>query len=141
LDIVGTTIELTDPKYISNSMLMTRQNFKEQIEELKKTSAEKFDNMIEFTNDDIDSSLVEYTNKNEDIENILQNLSVDLREIERELFNVKIKQEVYVSSLRDFIQEWLNNSITKISEIPAEVVMIGNQTATNKSIKETSASK
>jgi hypothetical protein len=141
LDIVGTTIELTDPKYISNSMLMTRQNFEEQIEELKKTSAEKFDNMIEFTNDDIDSWLVEYTNKNEDIENILQNLSVDLREIERELFNVKIKQEVYVSSLRDFIQEWLNNSITKISEIPAEVVMIGNQTATNKSIKETSASK
>jgi hypothetical protein len=141
LDIVGTTIELTDPKYISNSMLMTRQNFEEQIEGLKKTSAEKFDNMIEFTNDDIDSWLVEYTNKNEDIENILQNLSVDLREIERELFNVKIKQEVYVSSLRDFIQEWLNNSITKISEIPAEVVMIGNQTATNKSIKETSASK
>ena len=79
--------------------------------------------------------------KIEDIENVLQNLSVDLREIEKELFNVKIKQELTVSPLRDFIQEWLNNSITKISEIPAEVVMIGNQTATNKSIKETSASK
>ena len=35
--------------------------------------------MIEFTHDDIDSWLVEYTNKNEDIEKILQNLSVDLR--------------------------------------------------------------
>ena len=47
--------------------------------------------MIEFTHDDIDIWLVEYTHKNEDIENILQNLSVDLREIEKELFNVKIK--------------------------------------------------
>jgi hypothetical protein len=32
LDIVGTTIEVSDPKYISNSMLMTRQHFKEKIE-------------------------------------------------------------------------------------------------------------
>ena len=141
MDIVGTTIELTDPKYISNSMLMTRQNFEEKIEELKKTSTEKFDNMIEFTNDDIDSWLVEYTNKNEDIENILQNLSVDLREIERELFNVKIKQEVTIAPLREFILEWLNNSIARIFEIPAKVVMTSNKTSTNKSIKETTTRK
>jgi hypothetical protein len=57
------------------------------------------------------------------------------------LFNVKIKQEVIIAPLRDFIQEWLNNSIAKISEIPAEVVMIGNQTTTNKGIKETTTSK
>jgi hypothetical protein len=37
--------------------------------------------------------------KNEDIENILQKLFVDLREIEKELFNVKIKQKVIVSPL------------------------------------------
>jgi hypothetical protein len=71
------------------------------------------------THDDIDNCLVEYTNTNEDIENVLQNLSVDLREIEREFFNVKIKQEVIVAPLRDFIQEWFNNSIAKIFEIPA----------------------
>jgi hypothetical protein len=103
-------------------MLMTRQHFEGKVEELKRASAEKFDNMIEFTHDDIDNWLVEYTNKNEDIENALQNLSIDLREIEKELFNVKVKQEVIVSPLRDFIQEWLNNSIAKISEIPAEAV-------------------
>ena len=97
--------------------------------------------MIEFTHDDIDIWRVEYTNKNEDIENMLQNSSVDLREIEKELFNVKIKQEVIASPLRDFIQEWLNNSIVKISEIPTEVFMIGNQTTTIKSIKETTTSK
>jgi hypothetical protein len=111
-------------------------DFEEHIEELKRTSVEKFVNMMESTHDDIDSWFVEYTNKNEDIENILQNLYVDLREIEKELFNVKIKKEVIVATLRDFIQEWLNTSITKISEILAEVVMTGNQTITNESIKE-----
>jgi hypothetical protein len=58
--------------------------------------------------------LVEYTNKNEDIENTLQNLSIDYREIEGELFNIKVKQEVIVAPLRDYIEEWLNKSIAKI---------------------------
>jgi hypothetical protein len=73
--------------------------------------------MIEFTHY-IDRWLVKYKNKSEDIENKLQNLSIDLREIEKELFSVKIKQEVIVAPLRDFIQEWLNNSVAKIFEIP-----------------------
>jgi len=50
---------------------MTRQHFEGQIEELKRAPAERFDTMIEFTHDDIDSWLVEYTNKNEDIESTL----------------------------------------------------------------------
>jgi hypothetical protein len=122
-------------------MLMTRQHFEGQVEELKRASTEKFDTMIEFTHDDIDNWLVEYTNKNEDIENTLQNLSIDFREIEKELFDIKVKQEVIVAPLRDYIQEWLNNSIAKISEIPAEAVMIGNQTTTSKGTKETTTSK
>ena len=65
LDIVGTTIEVSNLKFVSSSMLMTQQQFEEQIEGLKKATAEKFDNIIEFTHDDIDIWLVEYINKNE----------------------------------------------------------------------------
>jgi hypothetical protein len=93
LDIAGTTIEIPNPKYLSNSMLITRQDFEDQSEGLKRTPDEKINNMMEFTHNDIDSWLVEYTNKNEYIENILQNLSIDLREIENELFNININQE------------------------------------------------
>jgi len=95
-------------------MLMTQQQFEEQIEGLKKASNENFDTMIEFTHDDIDSCLVEYTNKNEEIENTLQHLSIDYREIEHELFNIKVKQEVTIALLRDYIKKWLNDSIFKI---------------------------
>jgi hypothetical protein len=41
LYIAGTTIEVSDPNLISNSMLMTRQQFEEQVETLKKSSARK----------------------------------------------------------------------------------------------------
>jgi hypothetical protein len=120
---------------------MTRQQFEEQIEGLKKALAEKFDSIVEFTYDDIDSWLVEYTNKNEDIENTLQNLSIDYREIEDKLFNIKVKQEVIVAPLRDYIEEWLKKSIAKIFEIPTEAVTTVHITAMNKSIKGTTTSK
>jgi hypothetical protein len=54
-EIASTTIEVSDTKFISSSMLMTRQQIEEQIEGLKKASDKKFDTMVEFTHDDIDS--------------------------------------------------------------------------------------
>jgi hypothetical protein len=53
------------------------------------------------------------------------------------LFNFKIKQEVIGSLLREYIQEWLNNSIAKIYEIPVEAIITHNQIATSKGTKET----
>jgi hypothetical protein len=50
--------------YIWNT---TREKFEEKIENLKKSSTKKIDSMVEYTYDDIDNWLVEYTNKNEDI--------------------------------------------------------------------------
>jgi hypothetical protein len=63
-------------------------------------------------------------------------LSVDIRQIEKDIFNIKINQEVIIASLMDFIQELVKTSIAKISEIPAEEVMTGNPTKINKNIKE-----
>jgi hypothetical protein len=70
---VGSTIEVLDQSLISNSMIISREQFEEKVENLKKSSAKKFDSMVEYTYDDIDNWLVEYTNKNEVIETILQN--------------------------------------------------------------------
>jgi len=71
----------------------------------------------------------------------LQNLSIDHREIESELLNIKVKQEIIVAPLREYIQEWLNKAITKIFEFPIEVVTTDHVTATSKDIKDTSTSK
>jgi hypothetical protein len=73
LDIAGSTIKVSDPNLISNSMIMSREKLEEQLENMKKSLARKFDSMVEYTYDDIDNWLVKYTNKNEDIETILQN--------------------------------------------------------------------
>jgi hypothetical protein len=81
LDLVGNNIEVEDPKLISNSLLQTRQQFEKIVENLKKLLAEKFNSMTEYTKNDIDNCLVEYSNRNEDIETNFQNLSIDYREL------------------------------------------------------------
>jgi hypothetical protein len=126
---VGSTIEVSDQNLISNSMIMSREQFEEKVENLKKSSAKKFDSMVEYTYDDIDNWLVEYTNKNEVIETILQNLSIDHRGIESEFLSIKVKEEIIVSPLRDYIQEWLNKAISKIAEFSMETVTTGHITA------------
>jgi hypothetical protein len=62
-------------------ILQTRQQFEEIVEKLKKLSANKFNSIIEYNEDDIDNCLVEYANRNEDIETNFQNLSIDYREL------------------------------------------------------------
>jgi hypothetical protein len=105
LDFAYSTIGLEYPNLISNSILQTRQQFKESVEKLNKLSTEKFNSMIEYTNVDIDNWLVEYANRNEDIETTLKNISVDYREYENELFKIKFKQEVIVAYLHKYIEE------------------------------------
>ena len=99
LDLACTAIEGQDPRLISNSMLQTRQQFEEIVENLNKLSTQNFSSVIEYTENDIDNWLVEYANRNEDIETTLQNISIDYREYENELFNIKVKQEVIVAPL------------------------------------------
>jgi hypothetical protein len=113
-------------------MLQTRQQFEESMEKLNKLSAEKFNSMIEYTEDDIDNWLVEYANRNEDIETTLQNLSIDYREYENELFKIKVKQEVIIAPLREYIEEWLKRVLIKITKGPMEVVDTGHITAKTK---------
>ena len=61
LYIAYITIEVLDPSLISNSMITSREKFEEKVKNLKKSSTQKFDSMIEYTYDDIDNWLFKYT--------------------------------------------------------------------------------
>ena len=79
LDLAGTTGEVRDPKIILNSMLMTREQFEEHLEILKVVSVKKFNSLTEYTKQEVESRLVSYVNKNEDIEDILHHISTNFR--------------------------------------------------------------
>jgi hypothetical protein len=53
-------------------------------------------------------------NVNEDIEDTLHQLSLDIKEMENELFENKTKHEIKVFPMREYIEQWLRKSLVKI---------------------------
>jgi hypothetical protein len=55
---------------------------------------------------------VDYFVKNQDIEEELHGISLDLRDLEGELFNIKIRHEINVAPMKSYIEEWFKKELT-----------------------------
>jgi ATP:corrinoid adenosyltransferase len=94
---------------------------------LKSASAERFNSLTEYSELEVESWLVSYVNKNEDIEDTLHQLSIDFRDLESSLFDIKVRQEIIVAPMRDYIENWLKNALTKITKPDQEEVVATGQ--------------
>jgi hypothetical protein len=121
VELVGSTNEVQDPKLILNSLFLTKQQFDEQVEIFKGLSVEKFYGILEYNEDAIENWLVDYSMKNQDIE-VLHGILLDLRDLEGELFNIKIRHEINVAPMKSYIEEWFNKVIDKITTEGKEAV-------------------
>jgi hypothetical protein len=75
-------------------LTLTKQAFDKQVHIFKAMSLEKIYNILEYGEDDVANWLVGYWVQNEDLHQDLCNLSIDLSELEKELFNIKIWNEI-----------------------------------------------
>jgi hypothetical protein len=88
----------------------------------------------------VENWLVDYSIKNQDIEEALWNISIDLRNLEGELFNTKIWHEINVVPMKSYIKEWFKKVVDKLTDegkTTVETVSI----ITDESHKRTSTSK
>jgi hypothetical protein len=142
LYLAGTTSEVQYPKLIENSILMTREQSEEHVEILKGVSTENFNSMTKYTKQEIERFLVEYVNKNEDIEGTLQQLSINFREFEDTLFDIRVKQKIIIAPMCEYIENWLKLALIKIIENDQmEVVGTIHETATKENMRATSTTK
>jgi hypothetical protein len=63
----------------------------------------------------IDNWVVEYSIINMDIEEVLHAISIDLRDLEGELFNIKTRHEISVAPMKGYIEEWFKKAINKLT--------------------------
>ena len=84
---------------------MTRQQFEEHMDILKGLSAEKLNSIIEYNESEIENWLMEYAIKNQEMEESIHNISHDLRSLVGEWFDVKIKHEINVAPMKEYIEE------------------------------------
>jgi hypothetical protein len=89
IDLAGRTNEFQDPSLIVNSLALTKQAFDKQVDNFKALSLEIFYRILEYGEDHVDNWLVRYSVQNRDIDQALCNLSIDLSELEKELFSIK----------------------------------------------------
>ena len=104
IDLAESTNEVQDPNLIINSFPLTKQAFDEQVDIFKGLSLENFYDILEYDEDDVDNSLVDYSVQNEEIEQDLCNLSIDLRELEKKIFSIKSWHEINVAPMRSYIE-------------------------------------
>jgi hypothetical protein len=65
---------------------------------------------------------VDYSVKNQDIEEPLCNIYIYIRDLESEIFNIKIRHEINVAPMRSYIREWFKKSINKLTDEGKKVV-------------------
>jgi hypothetical protein len=70
--------------------------------------------VTEYTEQEIESWLVDYIHKNEDIEITLQQLSIEYRELESTMLEIRVRKEVNVAPMRESIENLLKLALIKI---------------------------
>jgi hypothetical protein len=83
---------------------------------------------------------VDYFVKNQDIEEAVHGISLDLRDLEGDLFNIKIHHEINVAPMKNYIEEWFKKTIDKLTNEGKEIVETVPVTV-NEVNKRTEASK
>jgi hypothetical protein len=116
IDLAGNTSGFQDPSLILNSLASTKQAFNKQVDNLKALSLENFYSIIEYHEQEVDNWLVRYSVQNADIDETLCKLSIDLSELETEVFNIQIRNDINVAPFRNYIEENLKWVIAQIEQ-------------------------
>jgi hypothetical protein len=92
LDLTGSTKDVDDPLLILNYVLMSKVQFQEKMDSLKIVATKKFNNLTDYLEIEVESWLVSYVSKYEDIEDTLHQLSMDFKDLENLLFDIKTRK-------------------------------------------------
>jgi hypothetical protein len=118
---------------------VTKEAFKEQVDVLKGLSFEKFYSILEHRLDEHGCWVLDYASHNEEIEQTLHRISMDLRKLENDLYDIKIQDETNTAPMKSYIEEWLQKRMDGLVQKGQETV---NRTTMpiDESNKNTSAS-
>ena len=83
---------------------------------LKDKWVREFDNLSYFSKESIKTWKVDYVNLNNNILIKVNEALEEILEIEKEIFEMKIKHEIIVPPLWDLITEWLEKALVQVTK-------------------------
>ena len=114
MDLAGTTNEVQDPKLILKYLSVTKEAFREQVDILKALSFKKFYDILEHHLDEHERWVLDYATHNEEIEQSLHSISMDLRKLENELYDIEIWDEINMTPMKSYIEEWFQQRMDSL---------------------------
>jgi hypothetical protein len=114
MDLAGSTNEVQDPNLILKSLSMTKEAFQEQVDILKGLAFEKFYDILEHHLDEHERWVLDYAAHNEEIEQSLHSISMDLRKLENDLYDIEIRDEINMAPMKSYIEEWFQQRMDNL---------------------------
>jgi hypothetical protein len=114
MDLAETTNEVQDPNLILKSLSVTKEAFQEQVDILKGLSFKNFYGILEHRLDENECWVLDYASHNEEIEQSLHSISMDLRKLENELYDIEIRDEINTVPMKIYIEEWFQQRMDSL---------------------------
>ena len=99
-----------------NSMFLSIDELETKLSKLGDKWDEEFYSLSDFSRDNMRTWTIDYLNLNHNISVSILEAHDDLLEIERDVFQMKIKKEIIVPSMRDFIHNLVEKQLAVVVE-------------------------
>jgi len=96
--------DLCGPRMIRDSVLITKDILKNELNDISESMALEFDNIIDFSEEEIKKWLFNFVNVNEDQSAIVAQLQEYAQEIKEEIFNQRVKKGITIPPLKYYIE-------------------------------------
>ena len=101
---------------VQYSSLIYFDELEAEVSKLKHKWDREFDSLTNFSMEIIKAQAVDYVDLNNNISIIVNEAQEEIMEIENKIFEMKIKHEIIVPRLRDFITKWLEKQLVAVSK-------------------------
>ena len=109
--VVEAITKLGGPPMVKNSTLLSLNDLEYELSKLKEKWVEEFENLSNFLEENMKIWIVSYVNFNNDNTTILSQGREYISYIEKEFFDMKVKQGIPVPSLREYTIDWLEKPL------------------------------
>ena len=107
---------LEGPPLIKHSTLILAAKLDDELSKLKDKWAREFNDMLDFSKDNMHTWTIDYVNLNNNIFISIVEAPENLSQVEREILKMNIKQEINVPPLQDFKSGWREKQLVTVTE-------------------------
>jgi hypothetical protein len=91
--------------------MITKEELDSHLAAMETSLANDFNNLVEFPKEELKQWLVTFVNDNEEHLSAIEQLQVECKEVEEEIFMLQVKQEITIPPIKNYIDDLVKNTL------------------------------